>query len=167
MRLVALDWMGLMSFLYTASAVTYATRIPERFFPGKCDIWVSKYIWIIYCERHDRQKTPFLYLVSWAAYQMCRSGRPDRPISKWNESIMPNWESCSRPNCSSLKSRVTLTTNSPHFGSTDTLNLRATWSAKNSLKCPAAFQLPEREGRTCHNYGGELLLTMLLWHGLY
>lgn len=43
MRLVALDWMGLMSFLYTASAVTYATRIPERFFPGKCDIWVSKY----------------------------------------------------------------------------------------------------------------------------
>ena len=30
-----------MSLLYTASAVTYATRIPERFLPGKCDIWVS------------------------------------------------------------------------------------------------------------------------------
>ena len=42
MRQVALDWMGLMSFLYTLSAVTYATRIPEKFFPGKCDIWVSR-----------------------------------------------------------------------------------------------------------------------------
>ena len=42
MRMVAIQWMGVMSFLYTASAVTYATRIPERFFPGKCDIWVSR-----------------------------------------------------------------------------------------------------------------------------
>ena len=41
MRQVAVEWIILMSFLYTASAVTYATRIPERFFPGKCDIWVS------------------------------------------------------------------------------------------------------------------------------
>ncbi|XP_068728267.1 adiponectin receptor protein-like [Montipora capricornis] len=43
MRLVALQWMGLMSLLYTASAVTYATRIPERFLPGKCDIWFQSH----------------------------------------------------------------------------------------------------------------------------
>ncbi|CAH3144227.1 unnamed protein product [Porites lobata] len=43
MRQVAVEWIILMSFLYTASAVTYATRIPERFFPGKCDIWFQSH----------------------------------------------------------------------------------------------------------------------------
>ena len=40
-RQAAGGWVALMCILYTASAVMYATRIPERFFPGKCDIWVS------------------------------------------------------------------------------------------------------------------------------
>jgi len=30
-----------MGALYIIGAVIYAMRIPERFFPGKCDIWVS------------------------------------------------------------------------------------------------------------------------------
>ena len=30
-----------MAFLYIGGALLYALRIPERFFPGKCDIWVS------------------------------------------------------------------------------------------------------------------------------
>ena len=29
-----------MALLYIGGAVLYALRIPERFFPGKCDIWV-------------------------------------------------------------------------------------------------------------------------------
>jgi len=29
----------LMAFLYILGAVLFATRIPERWFPGKCDIW--------------------------------------------------------------------------------------------------------------------------------
>ena len=33
---------SLMCFLYSANAVMYTTRIPERFFRGKCDIWVSR-----------------------------------------------------------------------------------------------------------------------------
>lgn len=41
-RQAAGGWVSLMCLLYTASAVMYATRIPERFFPGKCDIWVSR-----------------------------------------------------------------------------------------------------------------------------
>lgn len=36
-----LGWMILMAVLYISGAVLYAIRIPERFFPGKCDIWVS------------------------------------------------------------------------------------------------------------------------------
>ena len=28
-----------MAFLYMAGAFLYAMRIPERFFPGKCDYW--------------------------------------------------------------------------------------------------------------------------------
>ena len=40
-RQAAGGWVALMCLLYTSSAVMYATRIPERFFPGKCDIWVS------------------------------------------------------------------------------------------------------------------------------
>ena len=41
-RQAAGGWVSLMCLLYTASAIMYATRIPERFFPGKCDIWVSR-----------------------------------------------------------------------------------------------------------------------------
>lgn len=32
----------LMGILYIAGALLYAMRIPERFFPGKCDIWVRE-----------------------------------------------------------------------------------------------------------------------------
>ena len=31
-----------MGVLYIIGAIMYATRVPERWFPGKCDIWVSK-----------------------------------------------------------------------------------------------------------------------------
>lgn len=33
-------WLLLMAGLYLFGALLYATRTPERFFPGKCDIWV-------------------------------------------------------------------------------------------------------------------------------
>jgi len=35
----ALGWLILMGCLYITGAVLYAVRIPERFFPGKLDIW--------------------------------------------------------------------------------------------------------------------------------
>lgn len=37
----SLGWLILMGFLYILGAVFYTSRVPERFFPGKCDIWVS------------------------------------------------------------------------------------------------------------------------------
>jgi len=36
-------WLILMGILYIAGAVIYALRIPERFFPGKCDIWFQSH----------------------------------------------------------------------------------------------------------------------------
>ena len=39
----ALGWLLLMGILYIIGAVLYAFRVPERFFPGKCDIMVSFY----------------------------------------------------------------------------------------------------------------------------
>ena len=36
----AFGWILLMASLYITGAILYAVRIPERFFPGKCDIWV-------------------------------------------------------------------------------------------------------------------------------
>ncbi len=36
----ALGWLVLMGILYITGALLYAMRIPERFFPGKVDIWV-------------------------------------------------------------------------------------------------------------------------------
>ncbi|KAK6056243.1 hypothetical protein COOONC_06250 [Cooperia oncophora] len=36
----SLVWMLLMGFMYIAGAAIYATRIPERWFPGRCDLWV-------------------------------------------------------------------------------------------------------------------------------
>jgi len=32
-------WLLLMAGLYILGALLYAMRVPERFFPGKCDIW--------------------------------------------------------------------------------------------------------------------------------
>ena len=41
-----MGWLLLMATLYITGACLYAARIPERFFPGKCDIWVSVCAWI-------------------------------------------------------------------------------------------------------------------------
>ena len=38
----AIGWLILMGILYITGALLYAARIPERFFPGKVDIWVSQ-----------------------------------------------------------------------------------------------------------------------------
>lgn len=37
----SLGWLILMGLLYILGALFYALRVPERWFPGKCDIWVS------------------------------------------------------------------------------------------------------------------------------
>lgn len=37
----SLGWVILMGTLYIMGAIIYACRVPERFFPGRCDIWVS------------------------------------------------------------------------------------------------------------------------------
>lgn len=35
-----MGWFYLMGAMYISGAALYAARIPERYFPGKCDIWV-------------------------------------------------------------------------------------------------------------------------------
>lgn len=42
-RQASVGWMALMGVLYIAGAIMYATRIPERWFPGKCDIWFQSH----------------------------------------------------------------------------------------------------------------------------
>jgi predicted membrane channel-forming protein YqfA (hemolysin III family) len=44
---VAIGWLILMGSLYITGALFYAMRIPERFFPGKLDIWVQLLLSII------------------------------------------------------------------------------------------------------------------------
>ncbi|KAL3270949.1 hypothetical protein HHI36_021454 [Cryptolaemus montrouzieri] len=39
----ALGWLFLMGFLYVIGALFYTLRVPERFFPGKFDIWLSSH----------------------------------------------------------------------------------------------------------------------------
>ena len=44
----SLGWLILMGSLYILGALLYAGRIPECYFPGKCDIWVrSFYLFVI------------------------------------------------------------------------------------------------------------------------
>lgn len=45
--LASLGWLSLMGSLYIIGALIYVMRIPERFFPGKCDIWVNKIFLIL------------------------------------------------------------------------------------------------------------------------
>lgn len=40
----SLGWLILMGALYIFGALLYAGRIPERYFPGKCDIWVGDFV---------------------------------------------------------------------------------------------------------------------------
>ncbi|GMR48345.1 hypothetical protein PMAYCL1PPCAC_18540, partial [Pristionchus mayeri] len=39
----SLGWLLLMGALYLTGATVYATRIPERCFPGKCDLWFQSH----------------------------------------------------------------------------------------------------------------------------
>lgn len=39
----SLGWLILMGCLYILGAMFYALRVPERFFPGKCDIWFQSH----------------------------------------------------------------------------------------------------------------------------
>lgn len=39
----SLGWLVLMGVLYIAGATLYAVRVPERFFPGKFDIWLHSH----------------------------------------------------------------------------------------------------------------------------
>ncbi|XP_045469164.1 adiponectin receptor protein isoform X4 [Harmonia axyridis] len=39
----SLGWLVLMGLLYIIGAVMYALRVPERFFPGKFDIWLHSH----------------------------------------------------------------------------------------------------------------------------
>lgn len=39
----SLGWLILMGCLYILGALFYALRVPERFFPGKCDIWFQSH----------------------------------------------------------------------------------------------------------------------------
>lgn len=40
-----MGWFFLMAVMYITGAGLYAARIPERFFPGKFDIWVRSVRW--------------------------------------------------------------------------------------------------------------------------
>jgi len=39
----SLPWMLLMGAMYLTGAALYATRTPERFCPGKCDLWLQSH----------------------------------------------------------------------------------------------------------------------------
>uniref|UniRef100_A0A915JBJ7 Adiponectin receptor n=1 Tax=Romanomermis culicivorax TaxID=13658 RepID=A0A915JBJ7_ROMCU len=39
----AFGWLILMALIYLFGALLYAFRVPERFFPGKCDIWFQSH----------------------------------------------------------------------------------------------------------------------------
>ncbi|XP_046671583.1 LOW QUALITY PROTEIN: adiponectin receptor protein-like [Homalodisca vitripennis] len=39
----SLGWLILMGLLYILGAALYAWRVPERFFPGRCDIWFQSH----------------------------------------------------------------------------------------------------------------------------
>jgi len=43
MNVASIHYMVIMGALYLTGALLYATRTPERFFPGKCDIWFQSH----------------------------------------------------------------------------------------------------------------------------
>ncbi|TRZ22839.1 hypothetical protein HGM15179_004262 [Zosterops borbonicus] len=61
-----IGWLALMACLYITGAALYAARIPERFFPGKCDIWraVHGYFIDVQCVLWDLPHVWLLILYS-------------------------------------------------------------------------------------------------------
>lgn len=57
----SLLWLILMGVLYITGAVLYATRTPERCFPGKCDLWVRLFFCIYYAELISGYRSPFFF----------------------------------------------------------------------------------------------------------
>lgn len=57
LRQASLGWLILMAVLYLTGAVLYATRIPERFFPGKCNIVVSFLLFSVLYENLQTYRT--------------------------------------------------------------------------------------------------------------
>lgn len=47
-----MGWFYLMGAMYITGAGLYAARIPERYFPGKCDIWVSILTYLAQLHSH-------------------------------------------------------------------------------------------------------------------
>ena len=43
---MSINWMGLMATLNLIGAATYATRVPEAWFPRRFDIWGSSHQWL-------------------------------------------------------------------------------------------------------------------------
>eukprot|EP00116_Pleurobrachia_bachei_P009706 sb/3469968/ len=39
----SVGWMILMGFFYISGTLLYMAQVPERFFPGKCDIWFQSH----------------------------------------------------------------------------------------------------------------------------
>lgn len=48
-----------------------------------------------------------------------RTGQPNRPVRQCTTSVLPKWENCKWPNCSSFKNVASLARNSFQFGSTN------------------------------------------------
>jgi adiponectin receptor len=66
-----------MGALYIIGAAIYALRVPERFFPGKCDIWVSFpppfdfFRVILFCLADDGYiKRVSLYVIQFQSHQI-------------------------------------------------------------------------------------------------
>ena len=139
------------------------------------DLWVSSTLLVLSLTRQEFQRDSFLenVIFGWAsifelftvkgmtvrkplffiwrlkvAYQMCRSGRPDRPISEWNESIVHLW---------------TAELLWPQTALTSAALIRWICGLRDPLRIAC---LSEKDAPAIVN-GRELLLTMLLWHGLY
>ncbi|KAH8306283.1 hypothetical protein KR018_005884 [Drosophila ironensis] len=55
MSRASLGWLILMGLLYITGALLYALRVPERWFPGKFDIWVGLYLIIPPCDPANRK----------------------------------------------------------------------------------------------------------------
>ncbi|CAG8687113.1 15827_t:CDS:2, partial [Cetraspora pellucida] len=50
-NVISLKWLVVMGTFYITGALIYGARIPERWFPGKFDIYVSNVIiWLYYTQ---------------------------------------------------------------------------------------------------------------------
>ncbi|CAI4223810.1 unnamed protein product [Auanema sp. JU1783] len=90
MNKAALNWMLLMGGMYIGGATIYATRVPERCFPGKCDIWFQSHQ-LFHTFVVAAAFIHFHAITKMAQLKLMEGSCPQQLLERYGVDALPSW----------------------------------------------------------------------------